>query len=309
MSGGGSSINFPPFEISPLDGLKEKCLNQVELTKIPSEADATIIFAGLNHDNGMDAEGEDRNSFELPSEQIELIQKTANECANTIVVLINGSPVAMNSWIDSASSVVEAWYGGMEAGKAIANVLFGEVNPSGKLTMTFPKELSDSPAHVSRRTFPGDNKVYYDEGIFVGYRHFDTKDIEPLFPFGFGLSYTTFTYENLMIDEKKIRDNDVIKVSFDVTNSGKIKGKEIVQLYVQDIESSLERPTKELKRFEKVSLHPNETKTVIFELKREDLSFYSETVNSWVVENGAFNILVGSSSRDIRLQGEIEYLE
>ena len=309
MSSGGSSFNFPPYKISPLDGLKEKCLNQVELTKIPSEADATIIFAGLNHDHGMDAEGEDRNSFKLPQEQIELIQKTANECANTIIVLINGSPIAMGSWIDDVSSVIEAWYGGMEAGKAIANVIFGDTNPSGKLSITFPKILPDSPAHVSKRTFPGDDKVFYDEGIFVGYRHFDTKDIEPLFPFGFGLSYTTFSYENLRIDKKKIKNNDVIKVSIDVTNSGKIKGKEIVQLYVQDVESSVERPAKELKRFEKVSLHPNETKTVIFELKKEDFSFYNETVNSWVVENGTFNILVGSSSRDIRLQEEIEYLE
>jgi len=309
MSSGGSSVNYPPYKISPLDGLKEKCLNQVELTKIPSEADATIIFAGLNHNPGMDAEGEDKKSFELPSEQIELIQKTANECANTIIVLINGSPIAMNSWIDNVSSVVEAWYGGMEAGRAIASVIFGDTNPSGKLTLTFPKKLSDSPAHVSKRTFPGDDKVFYDEGIFVGYRHFDTKDIEPLFPFGFGLSYTTFNYENLMIDKNKIKNDDVIKVSIDVTNSGKIEGKEIVQLYIQDVESSIERPTKELKRFEKVSLHPNETKTVIFELKKEDLSFYNEAVNSWVVETGAFNILVGSSSRDIRLQGEIEYLE
>jgi beta-glucosidase len=309
MSSGGSSFNFPPYKISPLDGLKEKCLNQVELTKIPSEADVTIIFAGLNHDHGMDAEGEDRKSFELPREQIELIQKTANECANTIIVLINGSPLAMSSWIDDVSSVIEAWYGGMEAGKAIANVIFGDTNPSGKLTITFPKTLPDSPAHISKRTFPGDDKVYYDEGIFVGYRHFDTKDIEPLFPFGFGLSYTTFSYENLMIDKIKIKNNDVIKVSIDVTNSGKIEGKEIVQLYVQDVESSVERPAKELKRFEKVSLHPNETKTVIFELKKEDFSFYNETVNSWVVENGTFNILVGSSSRDIRLQEEIEYLE
>ena len=308
LSDGGSSFNFSPYEISPLDALKEKCLNKVEITEIPSEADATIIFAGLNHDRGMDAEGGDKNSFELPSEQIELIQKTAKECSNTIVVLINGSPIAMNNWIDNISSVVEAWYGGMEAGNAIVNVLFGDTNPSGKLTITFPKRLSDSPAHVSKRTFPGDDKVYYDESIFVGYRHFDTKDIEPLFPFGFGLSYTTFIYENLMIDEKKIRSDDVIKISIDVTNSGKVEGKEIVQLYVQDVESSVERPTKELKRFEKIFLLPNETKTVIFELKKEDLSFYNETDNSWIVENGTFNILVGSSSRDIRLQGEIEYL-
>ena len=308
LSGGGSSVNFPPYEISPLEGLKEKCLNRVEVTNVPSEADATIIFAGLNHDSGKDAEGEDKNSFELPSEQIELIQKTSKECSNTIIVLINGSPIAMNSWIDSVSSVVEAWYGGMEAGNTIASVIFGDTNPSGKLTITFPKRLSDSPAHVSKRTFPGDDKVYYDEGIFVGYRHFDARDIAPLFPFGFGLSYTTFSYENLMIDKNKIRSDDEIKVSVDVTNSGSVEGKEIVQLYVQDVESSVERPIKELKRFEKVFLHPNETKTVLFELKKEDLSFYNETVNSWIVENGTFKILVGSSSRDIQLQGEIEYI-
>ncbi len=308
LSDGGSSFNFPPYEISPLDGLREKCLNRVELTIIPSEADATIIFAGLNHDHGMDAEGEDRKSLELPSEQIELIQKTTRECSNTIIVLINGSPIAMNNWIDSVSSVVEAWYGGMEAGKAIAQVIFGDINPSGKLTMTFPKKLSDSPAHVSKRTFPGDDNVYYNEGIFVGYRHFDRKDIAPLFPFGFGLSYTTFSYKNLIIDKNKIRDDDEIKLSVEVTNSGNVEGKEIVQLYIQDVESSLERPIKELKRFEKVFLHPNETKTVLFELKKEDLSFYNETINSWIVEDGIFKILVGSSSRDIRLQGEIEYL-
>ena len=308
LSGGGSSVNFPPYEISPLEGLKEKCLNRVEVTNVPSEADATIIFAGLNHDPGKDAEGEDKNSFELPSEQIELIQKTSKECSNTIIVLINGSPIAMNSWIDSVSSVVEAWYGGMEAGNTIASVIFGDTNPSGKLTITFPKRLSDSPAHVSKRTFPGDDKVYYDEGIFVGYRHFDARDIAPLFPFGFGLSYTTYSYENLMIDKNKIRSDDEIKVSVDVTNSGSVEGKEIVQLYVQDVESSVERPIKELKRFEKVFLHPNETKTVLFELKKEDLSFYNETVNSWIVENGTFKILVGSSSRDIQLQGEIEYI-
>jgi len=305
---GHSSDSFPPYEITPLEGLKQKCKGKVEIIDTPSKADITIIFAGLNHDRGMDSEWEDKSVFELPSEQIELINKTVKENPKTIVVLINGSPIAMEDWIDNIPSVIEAWYGGMEAGKAIANVLFGDTNPSGKLTITFPKRLSDSPAHVSKRTFPGADKVYYDEGIFVGYRHFDTKDIEPLFPFGFGLSYTTFSYESLIIEKKKIRDDDVIKVSFDVTNSGKIEGKEIVQLYVQDVESSVERPTKELKRFEKVSLHPNETKTVIFQLKKEDLSFYSETANSWIVENGAFNILVGSSSRDIRLQGEIEYL-
>ena len=305
--GGGSSLNFPPYEIDPLEGLKKKCGTKVEIIDTPSKADLTIIFAGLNHNNGMDAEGQDKEDFSLSIEQVKLIKETSQENPRTIVVLISGSPISMEDWINQVPCVVEAWYGGMEAGTAIAKVLFGDVNPSGKLTITFPKKLSDSPAHVSKRTFPGDDKVYYDEGIFVGYRHFDTKHIEPLFPFGFGLSYTTFNYKNLIIDKKKIGKNDVIKVSIDVTNSGKIEGKEIVQLYVSDIESSVERPTKELKGFEKIALHPSETKTVVFELKEEDFSFYSKTDNSWIVESGVFNILVGSSSRDIRLQGEIEY--
>ncbi|GAG72053.1 unnamed protein product, partial [marine sediment metagenome] len=162
----------------------------------------------------------------------------------------------MEDWINNVPSIIEAWYGGMEAGHAIASVLFGDVTPSGKLTMTFPKKLSDSPAHVSKRTYPGDDKVFYDEGIFVGYRYFDTKDIEPLFPFGHGLSYTTFAYENVMINKEKVRGDDTFKVSVDIINSGKRVGAEIIQLYIQDIKSSAKRPLKELKGFKKVNLNP-----------------------------------------------------
>jgi beta-glucosidase len=230
------------------------------------------------------------------------------ENPKTIVVLINGSPIAMDDWIDNVPSVIEAWYGGMEAGTAIANILFGDINPSGKLTITFPKKLSDSPAHASKRTYPGNDKVFYDEGIFVGYRHFDTKNIEPLFPFGYGLSYTTFAYENLTIDNEKLRGADVLKVSVDITNTGKIKGKEVVQLYLQDVHSSVERPLKELKGFKKINLNSGQMKTIVFELNKDDLSFYNPIENSWVVEKGTFKILIGSSSRDIRLEGEVEYL-
>jgi beta-glucosidase len=215
----------------------------------------------------------------------------------------------MDDWIDQVPSVIEAWYGGMEAGAAIANVLFGDVNPSGRLAITFPKGLSDSPAHASKRTYPGNDKVFYDEDIFVGYRHFDTKNIDPLFPFGYGLSYTTFTYENLTIDRYEIRGDDIFKVSVDITNTGKIKGKEVVQLYIQDVKSSLERPLKELKGFKKINLNSGQLKTIVFELNRDDLSFYSPIENSWIVEKGTFKILIGSSSRDIQLEGEVEYLE
>jgi beta-glucosidase len=310
LSGGGSSVNYPPYEITPLEGLKQKCRDSVEIIETPSKADVTILFAGLNHEHGMDAEGEDKSSFELPLEQIELIKRTVKQNPNTIVVLINGSPIAMNGWIDSVPSVIEAWYGGMEVGKAIANVLFGDVNPSGKLPLTFPKKLSDSPAHKSERTFPGvEEKVFYDEGIYVGYRYFDKEQIEPLFPFGYGLSYTTFNYENLKLNKEKFSKNDTVTVSVDIVNTGNRSGAEIIQLYVQDIESSTDRPPKELKQFEKVKLEPNERKTVKLNLKFGDFSFYDDSTHSWVVEPGTFNILLGSSSRDIHLQKEIEYFE
>jgi len=310
LSGGGSSVNYPPYEITPFEGLKQKCKDRVDIIETPSKADVTILFAGLNHEHGMDAEGEDRNNFELPLEQIELIKRTVKQNPNTIVVLINGSPIAMNDWIDSVPSVIEAWYGGMEVGKAIANVLFGDVNPSGKLPLTFPKKLSDSPAHKSERTFPGvEEKVFYDEGIYVGYRYFDKEQIEPLFPFGFGLSYTTFDYENLKLSKEKFSKNDTVTVSVDIVNTGNRSGAEIIQLYVQDVESSTDRPPKELKQFEKVKLKSNERKTVELNLTVGDFSFYDDSTHSWVVEPGTFNILLGSSSRDIHLQKEIEYFE
>ncbi|MHA1534651.1 MAG: beta-glucosidase family protein [Promethearchaeota archaeon] len=310
LSGGGSSVNYPPYEITPLEGIKQKCMGRVEIIETPSEADITIIFAGLNHEHGMDAEGEDKKFFELPLEQIELIKRTVKQNPRTIVVLINGSPIAMDDWINSVPSVIEAWYGGMEVGTAIANVLFGDVNPSGKLTLTFPKKLSDSPAHKSERNFPGvEEKVFYDEGIYVGYRYFDKEQIEPLFPFGYGLSYTTFNYENLKLNKEKFSKNDTVTVSVDIVNTGNRSGAEIIQLYVQDIESSTDRPPKELKQFEKVNLEQNEKKTVEFNLRFSDFSFYDDSTHSWVVEPGTFNILIGSSSRAIHLQKEIEYFE
>ncbi len=307
--GGGSSQVRPPYEITPLKGLKNKCRNKVQIVNSPSEADLVIIFAGLNHEKGMDSEDSDRDSFDLPSEQIELIKKTVQENPKTIVILISGSPINMVGWIENIPAVIEAWYAGQEAGNAIADILFGDVNPSGKLPITFPKKLSESPAHVSTRTYPGNEKVYYDEGIFVGYRHFDTKNIEPLFPFGHGLSYTTFSYDNLKIDRKTISGDDKFTVSVDITNSGDRAGAEVVQLYVQDVECSVERPLKELKGFKKVQLDSGEKKTIVFELEKKDLSFFDEKTSCWKAENGSFNILVGSSSKDIHQKGEIEYIE
>jgi beta-glucosidase len=181
------------------------------------------------------------------------------------------------------------------------------VNPSGKLPVTFPNKLEDSPAHVSERTY-GPEVSYHDEGIFVGYRYFDKNEIEPLFPFGFGLSYTIFKYENLKISKTQVSGNEKFSVSVDITNSGKRSGAEIIQLYVQDVKCSVERPPKELKGFKKIFLEPGKRETVKIELDKSSLSFWGEKTNAWRAEKGKFNILVGSSSRDILLRGEIEYL-
>ncbi|MFX1425043.1 MAG: glycoside hydrolase family 3 C-terminal domain-containing protein [Promethearchaeota archaeon] len=305
---GGSSTNFPPYEVKPLEGFIEKCKGKIEIVESPSEADVTLIIGGLRHKPGMDTEGVDKKSFVLPTSQINLIKSTIEVNPNTIVIL-TGTPVSMVEWIENVPAVIQYWYAGMEAGHAIAAIVFGEINPSGKLPITIPKKLSDSPAHVSERTYPGDEKVFYDEGIFVGYRHFDTKNIEPLFPFGHGLSYTKFTYENLSLSNKKIVGGENLIISFDIINSGNRTGSEVVQLYLQDIEFSTERPLKELKRFKKIKLESREKHTVSFEIGMDDLSFYDENKGAWIVENGIFNILIGSSSRDIRLQGKFEYFD
>ena len=306
--GGGSSMIRSLYEITPLKGLKNKCEDKIDIISSPAEADVAIIFAGLNHKRGNDSEGKDRKRLELPEKQIKLITETAQENPNTIVVLINGSPIAMEGWIDKVPAVLEAWYAGCESGNVIADILFGDINPSGKLPITFPKKLEDSPAHKSHRTFPGNDTVHYEEGIFVGYRYFDTKNIEPLFPFGHGLSYTTFNYSNLQITPKQFSAKDKITVTVDIENCGKRAGSEVVQLYIQDVESSVERPLKELKGFKKVRLEAGEKQTVQFELTQQDFSFYDENDHCWKIEPGIFIIHIGSSSRDLRLHGNIEYI-
>ncbi|MFX0140161.1 MAG: beta-glucosidase [Candidatus Hodarchaeota archaeon] len=306
--GGGSSAIKCTYEITPLQGIKERCKEKVKINSSPADADVVIIVAGFNHDRGMDSEYVDRKLFTLPEDQIKLINKVSDKNPNTIVILINGGPVGMEDWIDKVPVLVEAWYPGMEGGRALADILFGDVNPSGKLPVSFPKKLIDSPAHKSPKTYPGNDKVYYEEGIFVGYRYFDKYNIEPLFPFGYGLSYTEFNYENLEIDKFKFTKGEVINISIDIINTGDYPGAEIVQLYIQDIESSVERPIKELKGFKKVYLEPHEKSTLKFELSEEDFVFFDESINSWRIEKGFFNILMGSSSRDIRLQAKVEYI-
>jgi beta-glucosidase len=196
--------------------------------------------------------------------------------------------------------VLQLWYDSQEQGNALADILFGDENPSGKLPTTFPIRLEDNPAYIN---YPGENgKVRYGEGIFVGYRYYDKKKVEPLFPFGHGLSYTTFKYGNLRLSAKSFTTDQTLKVKVDVTNTGKIAGKEIVQLYVRDVKSTFARPEKELKAFEKIELKPKQTKTITFTLNREAFWYFDSAKNAWNVEPGEFEILVGASSRDIRLR-------
>jgi beta-glucosidase len=267
---------------------------------LAQRSDMVLIFAGMPEH--YETEGNDRPHMDLPGRQDELIRAVVAANPKTIVVLNAGSPVAM-PWIAETPAVVEAYYPGMEAGNAIANILLGDVNPSGKLTETFPVRLADSPAYINTAR-PGTRQIEYGEGIFVGYRYYDERGVEPLFPFGHGLSYTTFEYGPLDAPaEGKV--GETIEVSLTVKNSGTREGKEAVQLYVADKECSEPRPPKELKGFAKVSLKPGETQTVKFTLDARAFSFYDAHARQWTAEPGEFELLAGASSRDIRSRATV----
>ncbi|MFH0838866.1 MAG: glycoside hydrolase family 3 C-terminal domain-containing protein [Candidatus Omnitrophota bacterium] len=278
-------------------------INQKELldeaVAVAKKSDLVIVFAGLS--SGYEKEGLDRPNMDLPDNQNLLIEKVYEVNKNTIVVLNTGSPV-MIRWADRIPAIVEAWFPGEGCGWAIADVLLGNYNPGGKLPTTFPIQWEDCPAYGN---FPGANgRVNYAEGIFVGYRHFDKKNIKVLFPFGYGLSYTTFGYSNIKILPGTLPNNElVVDVSADITNTGTRKGAEVVQLYISDKEASVERPPKELKGFARVVLKPGETKTVNFRLDKRSMAFYDLKKKDWVAEPGEFEVLIGSSSKDIHLKG------
>jgi beta-glucosidase len=270
---------------------------------LAAQADTAVIVAGLMRE--WESEGFDRVNMVLPGQQNELISRVAAVNPRTIVVLNAGSPMEM-PWLDEVTAVLQQWYGGQDAGHALADVLFGDVNPSGKLPTTFPRRLQDNPAHIN---YPGENgQVQYGEGIFVGYRYYDKKEITPLFPFGHGLSYTTFAYDNLRLNGDSFGPDDPILVSVDVTNTGQRAGQEVVQVYVRDEAARVVRPLKELKAFAKAALAPGETKTVTLQLDRQSLAFYDTAIHDWVTEPGVFEILVGGSSRDVRLRGQFEWV-
>jgi beta-glucosidase len=280
------------FGATPRSEEDDRMARAVALAK---KSDVAIVFAGMPEE--FESEGFDRTHLELPGRQTELIKAVAQANKHTIVVLNCAAPIRM-PWLDDVPAVVDMFYPGLEGGHAIAKILTGEVNPSGKLSVTYPQRLEDTPAFTD---YPGAKEVFYGEGIFVGYRYYDQRDIEPLFPFGFGLSYTTFEYSQLQAPDT-IKMGEPVRVSVTIKNTGKVAGKEVVQVYVRDKASSLARPPKELKGFAKILLQPGESKVINLVLDQRALSFYDPYRKQWVAEPGEFEILVGSSSRDIRLK-------
>lgn len=295
------AIELSKNAMVPLVAMRLGCFKQLpadaleRAASLAASADVALVCVGLS--NEWESEGFDRPDMELVGEQVALIEKVAAANKNTVVIINTGSPAAM-PWLDQVAAVVQAWFPGQECGNAIADILFGDVSPSGKLPQTFPARLEDNPAYLN---YPGENgRVYYGEGLFVGYRYYEKKGIAPLFPFGFGLSYTTFSYSNLRLSSTHIDPDDTLHVTVDITNTGQRAGKEVAQLYIRDVAASLQRPEKELKSFAKVQLAPGETKTVTFAIARDSLAYYDDLAHQWVAEAGEFKLLIGSSSWDIR---------
>ncbi len=329
--GGGSSELKVKHEISPLQGLVELYGDKITYTQgyaagrprygkveqprvdtdslyrkaleLAADADLVIFVGGLNKNHEQDCEAGDRVQYSLPFGQDRLIPELAAINPNLVLVLVSGNAVEMK-WVDEVPAIVQAWYLGSEAGHALADVLGGAVNPSGKLPMSFPVKLTDNGAHAfDALCYPGDSiRVEYKEDILVGYRWHDTKKIPALFPFGHGLSYTTFSYGKATLSSSSLTADGSITVTVPVRNSGDRPGKEVVQLYIGDNKSSLPRPKKELKAFGKIALNPGEEKTVTFTITPDDLKYFDDARHEWVAEPGKFTLYIGASSADIRTQ-------
>ena len=338
--GGGSSSLKVQYECSPLDGIKRRMGDGIEISyargyvgdtggqfdgvssgqnlkddrsarqlieeavRIAQSADYVIFIGGLNKSGHQDCEDTDRKGLELPYKQDKVIGALAKVNKNLIVVNISGNAVAM-PWISEVPAVIQAWYLGTEAGNAIASVLVGDVNPSGKLPFTFPEKLEDVGAHQlgdypGRQREDGIFDEKYNESIFVGYRWTDKQKIRPLFPFGHGLSYTTFAYGKATVNKKVMKIDEQIVITVPITNTGKRIGSEIVQLYISDLKSSLPRPVKELKGFSKIQLAPGETQEVTFLIDKQALSFFNDSRHEWVAEPGKFEAQIAASATDIK---------
>lgn len=327
---GGSSLIAPFYEISPLQGLKrflgsdsskitfsqgyevskKQSINKKlwdEALENAKKADVVLFFGGFVHgyssnwnDNAFDAENIDKQDIKLPFGQDSLIKAITKVNKNTIVILVSGGACNMNYWIKSTKGVIQQWYAGMEGGTAIANVIFGKTNPSGKLPVTFPVKLEDMSAH-SKGNSLNDTLLNYHEGIYVGYRHFETKKIKPLFEFGFGLSYTKFDFSNLQTEISQ----EKILAKFDIQNTGNCFGAEVAQVYISKINSETDRPSKELKGFEKIDLKSSEKQNISIEIPIENLMYFDEKTNNWKLEKGLYMIEIGNSSRNILLKKSI----
>ena len=329
--GGGSSLVRPKSAVAPLDGIKQKAGSGVNVTyalgvgmegEDPAQdtpgaraqalseavnaakgADVAIVVVGRS--SKIESEGFDLKTMDLPAGQDELIQAVEKANPHTVVMLNTGDPVTMGKWIDQTPALLDMWYGGEEGGDALAAVLFGAANPSGKLPVSLPKKFADSPAAAN---YPGkDLKVSYVEGIYVGYRYYDSKNVEPQFPFGFGLSYTAFAYSDLKSTGTETAGGPVKRAfSVNVRNTGKRPGAEVIEVYVHDGHSKIDRPVHELKAFKRVELQPGETKTVEFSLDQSAFSYWSPEKRDWTMDPGSFEIQIGASSRDIRLKTTVE---
>ena len=330
-SGGSSQLNAS-YEVTPLEGLTKLAGDKIKIVYAPGyeiardskanrtlideslqivkNADVVIYVGGWIHgysdswdDNAYDSETKDKPNMSLPFGQDQLIREVQAANPNMMIVLYGGAASDMTAWNEKSKAIIQAWYPGMEGGTALAKIIFGDVNPSGKLPMTFPKKLEDSPAHAMGE-YPGKNNVvHYNEDLLVGYRYFDTKKVDPLFPFGHGLSYTTFSFEDLQI--KKLDDKVIVKLK--LKNTGDVAGAEVVQAYVHDDASSLERPEKELKAFSKVLLQSGETKEIELILNKAAFQYYDDAKKKWVLEPGTFTLLIGNSSKNIKLTGEVNF--
>lgn len=273
-----------------------------EALLLAQKSDVVVVFAGLP--DTYECEGYDRKHLKLPESQNKLIREISKVNSNIVVVLHNGSPVEMD-WAEDVKGIVEAYLGGQGVGQAVFNILYGKANPCGKLAETFPLHLEDTPSYLS---FPGNGKIAkYSEDIFTGYRYYDKRKMNVLFPFGHGLSYTTFSYSNFNLDKEIISDEDTLTLSVQVKNTGPVNGKEIIQVYVRDKTGFIQRPDKELKNFTKVYLPSGEEKTVTLTLNKRSFAYYSEELGDWHVPSGTYEILIGKSSRDIVLSREVTF--
>jgi beta-glucosidase len=327
--GGGSSLVRPKYAVAPLDGIRERAGHSMQVSyalgvgmegedaakdspearagllaeaaDVASKADVAVVLVGRYP--RLEGEGFDVKTMDLPAGQDELIEAVEKANPHTVVVLNTGDPVTMTRWLAQTPALVDMWYGGQEGGHALASILFGDANPSGKLPVTLPRRFEDSPAYGH---YPGENlKVDYAEGIYVGYRYFESKNVEPQFPFGFGLSYTTFEYSDLKVNPARTADSKPVEVSLKVRNTGSRPGAEVVELYVHDGHAKIDRPVHELKGFRRVELKPGETGTVQFTLDRAALSYWSTAEHAWTADPGEFEVQVGASSRDIRLRAPL----